>query len=80
MNCREKCRLRADLSYIWAHNPEDTRILDDAEVLIVKLLERLRASGGGGRYPTGEPPDRQGIACGILVEIVPSRRRNARMS
>ena len=35
--------LRADLSYTWAHNPDDTHP-DDAEVLIVKLLECLRSS------------------------------------
>ena len=39
-------RLRADLSHIWAHNPEDTHPPHDAEVLIVRLLERLRVSGG----------------------------------
>lgn len=36
-------RLCGDLSHIWAHNPDDTHP-DDAKVLIVKLLERLRFS------------------------------------
>ena len=36
-------RLRADLSYIWARDPENKQPYD-AEVLIAKLLERLRFS------------------------------------
>ena len=35
--------LREDWSHIWAHNPDNTHP-HDAEVLIVKLLERLRSS------------------------------------
>ena len=36
-------RLRADLSHVWAHDP-DSKYDRDAEVLVAKLLERLRAS------------------------------------
>lgn len=34
--------LREDWSHIWAHDPDYSR---DAEILIVKLLDRLRSSG-----------------------------------
>ena len=40
----EKNVLREDRSHIWAHDPEGA-YSRDAEVLIVKLLERLRSSG-----------------------------------
>ena len=36
-------RLREDLSRVWAHDPDDN-YSRDAEVLVAKLLERLRAS------------------------------------
>lgn len=36
-------RLREDHSYVWAHDP-DTKYARDAEVLVAKLLERLRSS------------------------------------
>ena len=64
--------LREDWSHIWAHDPEET-YSRDAEVLIVKLLERLRSGEEKGVVRNGKPPDRQGIACGILVKIVYGR-------